>query len=564
MSANADSPNNIIADPIAATHSSAIRRLLDGESWLDRWIVQAGDWCSPILVKETRQSLKSRQFQWTFILLMIAIAGWTLFAILTSVPAIYFQPAGKYLLTGYILILVIPACVVVPNAAYRSMANELEQGTFDVLTLSPLSSFQIVLGKLAVACVQSGFYFAALTPCFALTYLLRGVTWMSVILPLATIAVGSLTLIAGGLLLGSLDRARRYSTLISIAMIMLTIGGAFALYGMLTGIVFEVDNMSGDPNMQGAYASVLLFFFLLLTYVVLIVLAASAAIGMASENYSTTIRWWGLFQSLFMVGLWGANIGFFVSRSMRQGTFFDRDLEQSLRFLFIVQALHWTILGVFFVSERGVLTPRSRRRLPATLIQRLFLSWGNPGSGTGYMFILLSLAGVILSTTLFGSWMLSNAGGTVRTYRPYQGGFGDFSYVTIGTMVWCWLAFYLGLVRLFLVCFAKNLANRFVLGIVLLLLFLFVGVTATLYISTWESTTNTPTFEWYSIANIFWSVAVSNNLPPGALPTLILASALVIGANWLTLSRDLVIVKLAVPPRVREARTESKTLIDDE
>jgi len=180
------------------------------------------------------------------------------------------------------------------------------------------------------------------------------------------------------------------------------------------------------------------------------------------------------------------------------------------------------------------------------------------------MFILLSLAGVILSTMLFGSWMLSNAGGTVKTYTPYQGGFGDFSYVTIGTMVWCWLAFYLGLVRLFLVCFAKNLANRFVLGIVLLLLSLFIGVTATLYISTWESNTNTPTFEWYSIANIFWSVAISNNLPPGALPTLILASALVVGANWLTLSRDLVIVKLAVPPRVREARTESKTLSNDD
>jgi len=389
---------------------------------------------------------------------------------------------------------------------------------------------------------------------------------MSIFLPLATIAVGSLTLIAVGLLLGSLDRARRYSTLISIAMIMLTIGGAFALYGILTGFVFfELANMNGDPGTQMAYASVLLFFFLLLTYVVLIVLAASAAIGMASENYSTTIRWWGLFQSLFMVGLWGAMVGFGIYTSERRGgSTIDRQLEDMLGVLFVVQALHWTILGVFFVSERGVLTPRSRRRLPATLIQRLFLSWGNPGSGTGYMFILLSLAGVILSTTLFGSWMLSNSGGTVRTYRPYQGGYGDFSYVTIGTMVWCWLAFYLGLVRLFLVWFARNLANRFVLGIVLLLLFLFVGVTATLYISTWESNTNTPTFEWYSIANIFWSVADSNNLPPGALPALILASALVIGANWLTLSKDLVIVKLAVPPRVREARTESKTLSDDD
>ncbi len=553
------------SDPIAVTHSSTIRRLLDGESSLDRWLVQAGDWCSPILVKETRQSLKSRQFQWTFILLMVAIAGWTLFAILTSVPAIYFQPAGRYLLAGYIFILVIPACVVVPNAAYRSMANELEQGTFDVLTLSPLSSFQIVLGKLAVASVQSGFYFASLTPCFALTYLLRGVTWMSIFLPLATIAVGSLILISVGILLGSLDRARRYSTLISIAMILLTIAGAFTLYGMLTGFVFEMANMSGDPDIQIAFTSMLLFFLWLMTYVVLIILAASAAIGMASENYSTTIRWWGLFQSLFMVGLWGAGFGLMVSLSPSRGSAsIVREAEQMLSVLFIIQALHWTVLGVFFVSERGVLTPRSRRRLPATMLQRVFLSWGNPGSGTGYVFILLCLAGVILSTFLFGLWVIMDPGVSVRRYATYQAGYGEFHSITIGTMVWCWLAFYLGLVRLFMVCFAKNRANRFVLGIVLLLLFQFIGIAGTLYLSTLGSNTNTPTFEWYSIANIPWSIVDSQKLPSGALEALMLFSAIVIVLNWLTLSRDLTVVKLAVPPRVKEARIESKAIAVDE
>jgi hypothetical protein len=565
MSATSDSPSTTNADPIAAIHSSAIRRLLDGESSLDSWLVRAGDWCSPILVKETRQSLKSRQFQWTFILLMVAIAGWTLFAILTSVPAIYFQPAGRYLLAGYIFILVIPTCVVVPNAAYRSMANELEQGTFDVLTLSPLSSFQIVLGKLAVASVQSGFYFASLTPCFALTYLLRGVTWMSIFLPLATIAVGSLILIAVGILLGSLDRARRYSTLISIAMILLTIAGAFTLYGMLTGIVFELANTSGDPDIQIAFTSMLMFFIWLMTYVVLIILAASAAIGMASENYSTTIRWWGLFQSIFMVGLCGAGFGLMVSMTSSQGAkLVVREAELMMSFHFIIQALHWTILGVFFVSERGVLTPRSRRRLPATLIQRVFLSWGNPGSGTGYVFILLCLAGVILSSMLFWIWIISNQNGYVRSYATYQSGFDDFSCITIGTMVWCWLAFYLGLVRLFMVCFAKNRANRFVLGIVLLLLFQFIGIAGTLYLSTFESNTNTPTFEWYSIANIPWSIVDSHKLPSGALEALLLFSSMVIALNWLTLSRDLTVVKLAVPPRVKEARTESKAIVVDD
>jgi hypothetical protein len=198
------------------------------------------------------------------------------------------------------------------------------------------------------------------------------------------------------------------------------------------------------------------------------------------------------------------------------------------------------------------------------LIQRIFLSWGNPGSGTGYVFILLCLAGVILSSLLFSSWVIMNQRGATRGITTYQGGYGEFHSITIGIMVWCWLAFYLGLVRLFMVFFAKNRANRFVLGIVLLLLFQFIGIAGTLYLSTLESNTNTPTFEWYSIANIPWSIVDSYNLPSGALEALLLFSTVVIALNWLTLSRDLTVVKLAVPPRVKEARIERKAIVEND
>ena len=36
-----------------------------------RWLENVSDWANPILVKETRQSLKSRQFVVTFMLLLI-------------------------------------------------------------------------------------------------------------------------------------------------------------------------------------------------------------------------------------------------------------------------------------------------------------------------------------------------------------------------------------------------------------------------------------------------------------------------------------------------------------
>ncbi len=44
---------------------------------------------NPILVKETRQALKSRQFSITFVLMLIAVLIWTVFAVTLMVPGIY-------------------------------------------------------------------------------------------------------------------------------------------------------------------------------------------------------------------------------------------------------------------------------------------------------------------------------------------------------------------------------------------------------------------------------------------------------------------------------------------
>ena len=45
---------------------------------IDIWCEKWGDWCNPILVKETRQALKSRQFVITFSLLLLAALSWTI------------------------------------------------------------------------------------------------------------------------------------------------------------------------------------------------------------------------------------------------------------------------------------------------------------------------------------------------------------------------------------------------------------------------------------------------------------------------------------------------------
>ena len=72
------------------------------ESMIERWFDQIDDWCermgdrlNPILVKETRQALKSRQFMVTFSVLLFAALAWTIVGSLSQMPNIYTTPSSS-------------------------------------------------------------------------------------------------------------------------------------------------------------------------------------------------------------------------------------------------------------------------------------------------------------------------------------------------------------------------------------------------------------------------------------------------------------------------------------
>ena len=95
----------------------------------DRWsrveaaLERASEWLNPILVKEARQALKSRQFVVTFTLLLICGWGWSLAGVAMLSQAAYYAPGGRFMLTGYFLILAVPLIVIVPFSAFRSLAS---------------------------------------------------------------------------------------------------------------------------------------------------------------------------------------------------------------------------------------------------------------------------------------------------------------------------------------------------------------------------------------------------------------------------------------------------------
>ncbi len=127
------------------------------------------------------------------------------------------------MLIGYYLVLALPMLLVVPMAAYRSLEGEIDDGTLEMLSITTLSPWQIVLGKLASAMLQMMLYFVALFPCVAYAYTLRGVDLPTTLLIMAILVVAAVMLTITALFFAPLSRTRtgRISTLLAVMIILL-------------------------------------------------------------------------------------------------------------------------------------------------------------------------------------------------------------------------------------------------------------------------------------------------------------------------------------------------------
>ncbi|MBI3462847.1 MAG: ABC transporter permease, partial [Planctomycetes bacterium] len=121
---------------------------------LETWLEPLGDRINPILVKETRQALKSRQFLVTFLLLLVASLLVSFGGVAIVGPDLGYRSAGVGFFIAYYAVLAFAVFVVVPFGAYRSLASEQEERTFELLSITTLRPRQIVAGKLLSAVVQ--------------------------------------------------------------------------------------------------------------------------------------------------------------------------------------------------------------------------------------------------------------------------------------------------------------------------------------------------------------------------------------------------------------------------
>lgn len=355
--------------------------------WLGR-LDDASDRLSPIVVKEVRQIVRGREFNYSF---MVSLVVGLLVAFFGAANA----STGNGT-TGQAVFAALTACLallgigIVPFGASSALRNERLEQTMDLITVTSLSARKVIIGKLLAQAVKLATLFAGMAPFVATSFLLGGIDFVSIVVSLAIVFFVSVWVCAVALLLSSLAKTRGMSGV-------LLAGGAFVLLlffggmSILPRIVFGLSRGGGVGSVlfgvpsgpQGWWALAMFVTFGAVSLVNLVLLAENR-LSSPVENKSTPLRIGFFVQFLAIIG------GF---TALARFTTLPRVVEP----LAVFGLLHLTIVAAFTVAEDFPVSRRVLRRIqaPSRWSPLWTIFW--PGGGRGAAYVLFQMVLLIVA-----------------------------------------------------------------------------------------------------------------------------------------------------------------------
>ena len=491
----------------------------------------ASERLNPILVKESRQALKSKQFVVTFSLLLLAGWVWSILGVAILWPGIYYAPGGRFMLSIYLVILAIPVLVIVPFSAFRSLAAEREDGTFELLSITALSARQIVTGKLGSAMLQMLVYFSALAPCIAFTYLLRGIDIITIGFLLFYTCVASMMLSAFGLVIATISRTRHWQVLLSVLLLIMLCLVTFIWTMLFIQIIAAQDSAFDHPDFWLVQGVIVTF---CVSNAALFVLIAAAQISFASDNRSTPLRIMLLLQQVLWVG-WMTYLWMH---------FKDDDV---LYVLVTVAGIYWFVSGALMMGETSQLSPRVKRSLPQSYFGRMAFTWFNPGPGTSYIFCATNLLALVLIVLMTGA-AAEITGNAVAT--------GNFNWAIYTSLVGGYVVAYLGTARLLVMMLTLVGRVTTLLTMMLTIFVALMGCAAPWFFQTWLVGYRNMEYSSLQFTNWMWTLneAVNGGLAmsPFVHITVFVSASFVFLLNLIFAMFEVEQTRQATPDRVQQ------------
>lgn len=318
----------------------------------------SSDRLSPILVKELRQGIRSKLFLGAFLVIQLLLFLYGSTVLMVDRGGV----DSSLELTFFWTALILPMVFLVPALASQGIEKEISGNTLELLLLTRISSYRLVLGKWASVIVQTTLLVTSALPYLMLRYFLGGIDIWGELRALAVLVLASSLL--AGITMGFW--ATKVSKLIKW-------GAVFAFLWLGPYLFMVLMASRGGLGGTGPGVGLATWVYAFIAMLMMLALAASR-IGPPAENHSTQIR-------ILALAALAAGLVFRGSR----------DLE-ALSAMFAVMILAPTLIGCLTEEVRGVprlYAPFLKKTGPVRWLQFPF-SPGWPG-GVAFSGLVLTL-----------------------------------------------------------------------------------------------------------------------------------------------------------------------------
>ena len=152
---------------------------------------------------------------------------------------------GKAIFITVMTVSLIQVCVITPSLTAGSIAGERERQTYDLLMTTPLSPWQIVLGKLSSALAFALLLIFSALPIAGISLLFGGVSATELLIGIVGLVITAVCYAAVGLFWSAAMRTTLAATVMaqgSIIFLLLSIPFIFAISSLLVGAWSDTSN----------------------------------------------------------------------------------------------------------------------------------------------------------------------------------------------------------------------------------------------------------------------------------------------------------------------------------
>ncbi|MDC1143086.1 ABC transporter permease, partial [Planctomycetota bacterium] len=164
---------------------------------------------SPLVLRELRVACRSWKLVITLSLyLLIQCSIFTITVAVNFDNGVYDEPTsiGRLLFIIMSVVQIVVTMMVFPSFSATSIASEHEKKSFDLLLLTPLSAWEIAIGKFIAAGIQASVFLVATIPLFALANLFGGINPMAFFMVLLILVLFSVFISFVGVYASSLQK----------------------------------------------------------------------------------------------------------------------------------------------------------------------------------------------------------------------------------------------------------------------------------------------------------------------------------------------------------------------